>query len=123
VLQAQPSAWFEIPAAQLDRACQFYGQVFDVSFKREPMGPLEFAMFPYDPAGAGGALVAGEGYRPTSDGAVVYLGLDDIRPALARVAANGGAVLMPLTELPRGMGVIAHVRDSEGNRVGLWSAK
>ncbi len=38
-----------------------------------------------------------------------------------RVEQAGGAVLLPRTELPDGMGVFAQIRDSEGNRVGLYS--
>jgi predicted enzyme related to lactoylglutathione lyase len=67
--------------------------------------------------------VKAPGYVPAESGTVVYLHLDDIRPALARVSPAGGQVLLPLTELPGGQGVFAQFRDSEGNRVGLFSAK
>ena len=30
-------------------------------------------------------------------------------------------MVLPLTELPDGMGVFAQIRDCEGNRVGLFS--
>ena len=53
---------------------------------------------------------------------MVYLNVDDIRPVLARVPAAGGAVALPLTALPSG-GVFAQIRDTEGNRVGLFSAR
>jgi predicted enzyme related to lactoylglutathione lyase len=65
--------------------------------------------------------VRAEGYEPAVAGTVVYLNLEDIRPALGRVAKAGGEVLLPLTELPEGMGVFAQIRDTEGNRVGLFS--
>ena len=67
------------------------------------------------------AVVHAEGYRPAAEGTVVYLHLDDIRPALERVPKAGGKVLLSLTELPNGGGVFAQLRDSEGNRVGLYS--
>jgi uncharacterized protein len=38
---------------------------------------------------------------------------------LARVPAAGGSIAQPKVTLPDGMGVFAHIIDSEGNRVGL----
>ena len=38
---------------------------------------------------------------------------------MSRVARAGGAVLSPKTALPKGLGHIAHLRDTEGNEVGL----
>ena len=38
---------------------------------------------------------------------------------LARVEPAGGRVITPKTALPPGMGLLAHILDSEGNRVGL----
>ena len=40
---------------------------------------------------------------------------------LARVEAAGGQIVAPKSALPPGMGFIAHLRDTEGNEVGLHS--
>ena len=40
---------------------------------------------------------------------------------LARVEAAGGRIVAPKSALPPGMGFIAHLRDTEGNEVGLHS--
>ena len=54
---------------------------------------------------------------------MVYLGVDPgLDEALERVKRAGGKVALPKTELPEGMGVYAHVIDSEGNRVGLHAS-
>lgn len=121
MLQPSVPAWFEIPAHDLDRAVKFYETVLGAQLVREDMGPMRMAVFPHQKPQPTGAVVHAEGYRPAGDGTVVYLNLDDIRPALQRVAKAGGEVVLPLTELPGGMGVFAQLRDSEGNRVGLFS--
>lgn len=121
MLQPAVPAWFEIPARDLERAVGFYEKLLATSLNREEMGPMKMAVFPHQKPQPTGAVVAADGYEPSQSGTVVYLSLDDIRPALARVEKAGGKVLLPLTNLPDGMGVFAQLRDSEGNRVGLFS--
>ncbi len=113
--------WFEIPAVNLDRAQAFYQTVLGCSLRREPMGDMALAVFPYIEPATGGCLMSGAGVAaPSQSGALVYL---DAGPSLdatvARVAAAGGQVLVPRVDLPDGMGCFAHVLDTEGNRVGL----
>jgi len=121
MLQPSVPAWFEIPAQDLERATKFYETVLGASLVREEMGPMRMAVFPHDKPQPTGALVHAEGYQPAAEGTVIYLNLDDIRPALERVPKAGGKVLLPLTALPDEMGVFAQLRDTEGNRVGLFS--
>ena len=121
MLQPSVPAWFEIPARDLDRAVQFYESVLKAKMTMGDMGPMKMAVFPYQPPAASGAVVHAAGYEPAATGTIVYLALDDIRPALGRVPKSGGEVLLPLTELPDGVGVFAQIRDTEGNRVGLFS--
>ncbi|HEV8632348.1 MAG TPA: VOC family protein [Thermoanaerobaculia bacterium] len=121
MLQPSVPAWFEIPTKDLDRATRFYEALFDAKLMREEMGPMAMAVFPFEKPHPSGALVRAEGYQPSTTGAVVYLNVADIRPVLARVPKAGGEVLLPLTKLPDEGGVFAQVRDSEGNRVGLFS--
>jgi predicted enzyme related to lactoylglutathione lyase len=121
MLQPSVPAWFEIPVNDLERAVRFYERALDTSLTRETMGPMRLAVFPHGEAAPSGALIHAEGSRPAAEGTVVYLNLDDIRPALANVEKAGGVVLLPLTPLPDEMGVFAQIRDTEGNRVGLFS--
>jgi predicted enzyme related to lactoylglutathione lyase len=121
MLQPSVPAWFEIPAADLDRAVTFYETVVAARLLREEMGPMQMAVFPHGEKLPSGAVVRAQGYEPGEQGAVVYLHLDDIRPALERAEAAGGKVVLPLTRLPDEAGVFAQIRDSEGNRVGLFS--
>lgn len=121
MLQPSVPAWFEIPARDLDRAVRFYESLLGANLAREEMGPMRMAVFPHQKPQPTGAVVSAQGYEPSGSGTVVYLNLDDIRPALQRLPAAGGELLLPLTQLPDGMGVFAQFRDSEGNRVGLFS--
>jgi uncharacterized protein len=123
MLQPTVPAWFEIPVRDLDRATAFWESVLGARLTRETMGPLEMAVFPHEKPNATGALTRGDGFTPSAEGTVVYLHLDDIRPVLERVPAAGGRVALPRTELPGGMGFFAHVADTEGNRVGLFSGR
>jgi predicted enzyme related to lactoylglutathione lyase len=114
-------AWFEIPAYDLERAQRFYEHVTGTSLKRENFGGSDLVVFPYKKPGSSGALVKGKGFTPSEHGTIVYINLDDIRPALSKVETAGGAVVLPRTELPGGIGFFAQIRDTEGNRVGVFS--
>ncbi len=116
--------WFEIPCINIDRAQAFYEQVLGKPLQRENYsGPgMTMAVFPAEGADAvRGALQAGPRVAPPSQhGTIVYLnGGVSIDAALARVGPAGGQILLPCTALPPGLGFIAHIIDTEGNRVGL----
>jgi uncharacterized protein len=127
VLQANVPAWFEIPVADIDRAQKFYEALLGISMKRQRyMGDTDQAVFPNGgPDHASGALVQANAERAPAQaaGSVVYLSVSDIRPLLARVAELGGEVLLPLTAITDTPVVVGHIRDSEGNRVGLASVE
>ena len=113
--------WFEIPARDIERAQRCYETLLGVELKRETMGPqATLAVFPYEQPGAGGCLMQASGLEPAAAGTLVYLGASPTLDAvLARLGQAGGKLLTPKVTLPDGMGVFAHIEDSEGNRVGL----
>ncbi|WP_202840908.1 DUF6265 family protein [Luteimonas saliphila] len=114
--------WFEIPVADFDRALRFYGAVLDAPLEAMDMDGVRMGMFPSDGRNVSGAIVHGEDYVPGTTGALVYLsGGGDLAPALARVAAAGGKVIVPKTQISPEFGYFALFLDSEGNRVGLHS--
>ena len=114
--------WFEIPTANFERAIKFYEALFQVTLARENIDG-DVAMFPGDETSTSGALIAPQdGYSPSASGPVIYLDAGaDLQPVLDRAAALGGQILLAKTPLPPGMGFYAHLRDCEGNRVGLHS--
>jgi predicted enzyme related to lactoylglutathione lyase len=83
--------WFEIPVVDLERAMEFYSIVLEHKMEPMDMSPgYKAAFFPYQ-GGVSGALVKGEGYVPSQEGAVIYLnGGTDLAPALERVTQAGG---------------------------------
>ncbi len=118
-------AWFEIPAANLERAVRFYETVLGATLKREAMGPaVQMAVFPNEPPNATGCVMAAEGYKPSAAATTIYLNLkDDLARPLAKVEKAGGKVLLGKSALPDNVGYYAQFLDSEGNRVGFFSAQ
>lgn len=117
--------WFEIPSTQLDKAQAFYEAVLECKMRREPMGPSEGAVFPYETKeGVGGAILAGPtAPAPASGGTLIYLDASpSLDAALARAVKAGGKVALPRQALPPGLGFFAHITDLDGNRVGLHAA-
>lgn len=119
-------SWFEIPAADLDRAQKFYEAIFGVSLIPLDLPNIQMRMFPVeDPqTGIGGALSKAEGfYKPSStDGPLIYLNANpDLQRVLDKVEEAGGKILVPKTEISPEYGHMAVFIDSEGNRVALHS--
>jgi len=112
--------WFEIPAADLDRAVRFYETLLDMKMKLGDHGPSRIAVFPYEEPATSGCVMDGPGMTPAPGGVVAYLNASpSLDAVVARVKAAGGELVHPRTELPSGMGAYAKIRDTEGNIVGL----
>ncbi|WP_064574705.1 VOC family protein [Cupriavidus gilardii] len=109
--------WLEIPVVDMARAVQFYERVFETKLRRETMSEIDMAIFPH--SHSGGALVAGEGFKPSTEGSLPYLHTPALNDLLARVAGAGGKTVFGPMELPDDIGRIAHIIDSEGNKIGL----
>ena len=121
--QPSPIVWFEIPTSDLDRAITFYSTVLDIPLKREMFGPDPIAIFPREKPAISGCLLEAKQTHPSPEGVVIYLSCDaKLDGALERTPSAGGKVVEPKAELPSGMGYVAHIVDSEGNRIGLHSA-
>jgi len=124
IAPANVAVWFEIPAANFERAVGFYEKVFETRLNCQDMGGARLGVFPYEQPAMSGCIIKGEGYQPGNGGTVVYLeAKGDLDEPLARVVKAGGKVALPKTALPPGMGIFAHFVDSEGNRVGIHSVE
>lgn len=117
--------WFEIPAADLDRAVTFYSAVLAIDIqKAEFMGEPQ-AFFPSDQTSVGGAIVKSDRLIPSMTGSLIYLNLgtvENLEQALERIEPNGGKLLMGKTDIGD-PGFIAMMQDSEGNGIGLHALK
>lgn len=116
--------WFEIPATNIDRAEKFYSQILSVKMQSMDFGPLKMSTFPIDGSGVSGALCQGEPYKPSQDGALIYLNANpDLNIVLTKVEEAGGKILMPKKQISEEYGFMALIIDSEGNKAALHSNK
>jgi uncharacterized protein len=117
--------WFEIPAADFERAKKFYETVLGSSLVPMDSPGRKMGAFAADwsKGEVSGCVVEGEGAVPTAGGTMVFLNCSpDLALALARVEQAGGKVIMPKMQIPmQGAGWMAIICDSEGNTVGLHS--
>jgi uncharacterized protein len=114
--------WFELPVTDLDRAETFYSAILGTALSEiAEADDRRFALFPAED-GISGAIVLGEGYVPSTEGALIFLNAgDELEPAVNRVEAAGGRALMPRMDMGE-WGVAAFIVDSEGNKVALHAA-
>ena len=117
--------WFEIPVKNFEKAKKFYETILGTDMQiMEAMG-MKSAFFPaeMETGGIGGCLIYGQGYKPSSTGALVYLnGGEDLSVPLSKVEAAGGKILLAKTAIGHN-GFMAHFTDTEGNKIGLHSVK
>jgi len=108
----------EFPADDVKRATDFYSNVFGWQF-REMDGFPDYFLYTAGPSELGGGI----GKRNVNAPAQVrtYLAVDSIEDTLANVAANGGSVVTPKTDI--GFGWYAAVTDTEGNELGIYKSK
>jgi uncharacterized protein len=119
-----PGVYFEIPATDLPRAMQFYQAVFGYTFEQVDIHGNQMANLPFTDQATGitGALAKGEIYKPSVTGTLIYLHSSNIDETLKKANAAGGTTLFPKTAVG-GLGYSAEIKDSEGNRVGLFETK
>lgn len=81
------------------------------------------ALFPFVDGNSGisGALAKGEIYKPTKDGVVIYFKIENIDETLKYATSNGGRILYSKTD--NGIGLVAELEDTEGNRIALYQSK
>jgi uncharacterized protein len=115
-----PICHVEIPVRNMARAKKFYAGVFGWTFKA--FSPRYVMFMTGEGERLGGALCKTDLKELPADGGVtVYLKVDSIKEALARVKACDGKVVQKRTEIGGDNGFIAFLRDTEGNRMGLFS--
>ena len=117
--------WFEIPVVNFDRAQKFYETLYDGEIMEMPFPDGKYGMLPADMqnGGVGGGIAQYEGFEPSTKGTLVYLnGGEDLSTPLSKVENAGGKILLPKTSIgPNGF--MAHILDTEGNKIALHSMK
>lgn len=108
---------FDVPIDDPDRAGAFYRDALGWQVQR--WGPVEYWVLTTGPGpgpGAEGALIR---RAEAPEGVVVYFEVDDVIAAMTRVEEAGGTLVTDRVTIP-GVGWSAHVRDTEGNLIGLF---
>jgi uncharacterized protein len=114
----------EIPTTDFSRAVKFYQTILAVAIEEIEMDGNQMGIVPNEEGTVNVVLVKGNDYKPTTEGAVLYLNSgNDLQPMLDKVLQNGGQVIVPKTEISPEMGYFALFIDTEGNKLGLHSAQ
>jgi len=119
--------WADIPVSDLARASKFYSHVLGVPMNVMPgaadvavPGPSLDAEAPTSMDASPVAFDLYVGGTPSADGATVYLSSGgDFPGILARVREAGGEVLQEPQDMGPMVGILAFIKDTEGNRVGI----
>ena len=112
----------EIPVTDLPRAIAFYQTILGLNIEKMEMDGVQMGVFPSGEETVNVVLAKGSDYRPTADGAVVYLNAgNNLQPALDKIEQNGGKIIVPKTGISPEMGYFALFIDTEGNKLGLHS--
>lgn len=125
MIMANAINWFEIPAKNFERAKSFYEAVLGITIQLVPHPTNKYGIFPADmeKGQIGGALSEGTGCEPATQGSLVYLnGGEDLSIPLSKVEKAGGEILFSKTSIGQN-GFMAHILDTEGNKVALHSMK
>ena len=119
-----PVNWFEIATVDLERAKNFYGNVFETQFEFVDMPGSPMYMFAGNPEspGAMGALVKSEENKPSMEGSIIYFSCEDLAVEESRIEQNGGKIIAPKFSIGE-FGFVGLFIDTEGNKIGLHSQK
>jgi predicted enzyme related to lactoylglutathione lyase len=117
--------WFEIAVMDFERARIFYETVLGSTINVLNLGEgFKMGLLGADPDGVGGAIVwhAAGFYKPSADGALIYLNGDpDLSVMLDRVETAGGKIVIAKRQISEEFGYMGIFTDSEGNRIALHS--
>jgi predicted enzyme related to lactoylglutathione lyase len=108
----------ELPSDEPARAKAFYEDLFGWTIEAPPEHPT-YQMFRSGPGDVSGTIGLRGETAPNQPR--VYISVDSVDAALAKVEGLGGSVVVGKTEVP-GRGWYAAVMDSEGSEIGIWEA-
>lgn len=110
---------FEIPAEDMDRAKQFYEQLFDWKITKIPGYEDYFGVATTDESGTkglDGGLMRRQNPQHTT---MNYIGVPSVDEYMQKAENLGGKVVMGKHPVP-GMGYFAVCLDTENNAFGIW---
>ena len=118
----KPFSYVAIPADDFERAYTFYSIITGGLIARNENMPFPMAYFVDADHNNSGHLFQLPNFKPSGDGAIVYLKLADaLDETLDKIKSAGGLVILPKTLIAPGKGYWALFLDSEGNKLALHS--
>ena len=116
--------WFEIPAKDISRASKFYSSLFEMKLKICDCGEEKMAFFPENDLNVWGAISQVNGFDASQNGVVIYFNAEGrLDELIERSVELGGSILINKTKIEaEERGYFAHITDSEGNRIGLYTS-
>lgn len=118
---------FEIPADDLERAKEFYEEVF--GWHIEDVPEMDYTMLHTGPTDKKGMVkekgfINGGMFKRNKDvkNVTITIDVDDIDESIEKIESNGGEVIKGKMDVGD-MGYVAYFKDSEGNLIGLWETK
>jgi predicted enzyme related to lactoylglutathione lyase len=116
--------WFDIPANDLDRAVKFYENVFGL--KAEVVRTSEdetMACLSSENREAHGSIYTSSKERPSDNSLYIHFDCgEDVNEVLKRAEKFGGTIIQTKGKIPaEGFGYCGVIRDSEGNKIGVYS--
>jgi predicted enzyme related to lactoylglutathione lyase len=120
-----PVAHFEIPAADLERAQEFYAKVFGWEIGEDLGGtrlvtttPRGDNGMPNNPGEINGDIFKKEG---ALDKPIIMITVPSIDEHLNKIKAADGVTVVEKTQVGD-MGWCAYFKDTEGNTLGIWES-
>ena len=112
-------AWFDIATSDLARAREFYGKLFDWTFK--PVAGTDQA-FEINSRNTGIGTLRSAGGAISGYNGVVYIQVADVESAGNKAKALGATIVPGFPfNLPSGTGSISLLLDPSGHPIGLYS--
>jgi predicted enzyme related to lactoylglutathione lyase len=119
-----PVVWFEIPVTNFERAITFYKTLFGWTFDEADSPAQSYRIIDAGDHSINGGLslrTADEPHRGA--GPIFYIQVSDIEVTILRARKLGAELARPPTFLSRDAGVVASIRDPDGNVIGLWASE
>lgn len=115
VLTNEPGglSWVELMHRDSEAAADFYGSLTGWEFADMKMGDVDYKMIKNDGKDAGGMMrMEGENFANVPSHWLLYFAVADCEAAAAKVAATGGSVIVPPTEIQ--VGAFSVFQDPQG---------
>ncbi|MCD4822740.1 MAG: VOC family protein [Methanococcoides sp.] len=112
-------AHFDLPVDDIDRAKEFYTELFDWKIEKVP-GPMDYYFIETESLDGEKGVGGGMGLRGSPEQRITnFIEVASVEEYSTRVEELGGTVLQPKMPVP-GWGYLAVCMDTEENTFGLW---